>query len=250
MSGSTEHSLLRISSLSAVAGAILGLVANALHPHATDESSEAILREIAASTVWVSTHVGIIVAVLLVIGGLVGLTRSLSGGPGAAFAQLGLAAALLGGAVVFVSTSIDGFVMRQVAAAWISAPADQSIVALHVAIAVKQINFGIWSVGMFVFFGVTFVLYGLAIAFSVGYPQWLGWGAVLSGTGDTAASMIQIYSGSPTAVAELLSLVSSLLLIGWIFAIGVLMWRRAAEARGSSAVPATEQDVPISVRTG
>ena len=58
------------------------------------------------------SHLAIIVAILLVVGGFVGMTEDLSTTPGRALARLGLSAALIGGAVVTISLAIDGFSMK------------------------------------------------------------------------------------------------------------------------------------------
>jgi hypothetical protein len=58
-----------------------------------------------------------------VIGGLVGLASLLDDGPGSTLARIGTAAALVGGALAAVSTSIDGFAMKPLALDWASASA-------------------------------------------------------------------------------------------------------------------------------
>src|SRR5688572_12536234 len=85
----------RISAALVVAGAAIGLVANPLHPHAAESDVEATARAIAQSGMWVGIHLAIIVAVLLLVGGLVGLAHLLEDGPAAPVARLGSAAALL-----------------------------------------------------------------------------------------------------------------------------------------------------------
>lgn len=66
-----ERTLLRIGSDSAVLGAILLMVANALHPRGDVEGAVATLKEIADSDIWVTDHLGIAIGALLVLGGLV-----------------------------------------------------------------------------------------------------------------------------------------------------------------------------------
>jgi hypothetical protein len=238
--GSSE----RLSAVLLMVGAVLGLVGNALHPHTAEADAAAPVRAIAQSGAWVGIHLAIIVAVLLVIGGLVGLAHLLADGPAGPLARLGLAA-LLGGAVVCVSTAIDGFAMKALARAWADAPAAEAATALRVAAAVQAADFGVWSVGMLVFFGAAFGCFGAAAAASGRFPGWFGWpavaggagSAVAGGAGSAVAALLQIANGGEVQAAETLFLAASLLLTLWAFALGVLLWRAAAPAGAASSAP-------------
>lgn len=140
-------------------------------------------------------------------------------------ARLGLAAALLGGAVVTVSTAMDGFVMKALALSSAAAPAAEAATALLIAIAVKEVDFGIWSIGMLVFFGATFACFGLAVSASRRFASWFGWIAVVGAGGATVAALLQIAATGPVQAAETIFLVSSVLLTLWTLSVGVLMWR-------------------------
>ncbi|MEO5939785.1 MAG: DUF4386 family protein [Candidatus Limnocylindrales bacterium] len=227
---SVQRSSQRLPALLFVAGAVLGAVGNALHPHVA-VSTTLKLQAIAGNGAWVAIHLTILVAILLVIGGLVGLARLLDDGPGGPLARLGIAAALLGGALVTVSSSIDGFVLKPLALDWVAAPASDSAVALRVADAVQQAGFGIWSIGILVFFGVAFACFGVAVGISGRFPAWLGWLAVTSGVGSSLAALLQIANTGEVQAAETLFFTTSLLATLWAFAVGVLVWREAPEPR-------------------
>jgi hypothetical protein len=122
-----------------IGGAVIGLIGNALHPHTADLDGAATVASIAQNGAWVPIHLAIIVAILLIIGGLVGLTEHLTDTPGGPFARLGLAGALLGGAVVTVSTAIDGFVIKALSVA-IGPPATDAATALRISLAVKEVD--------------------------------------------------------------------------------------------------------------
>ena len=228
----------RIYAVLAMAGAVIGLVGNALHPHTVADAATAV-RTVAERGSWVAIHLAIIVAILFVIGGLVGLAQLLEDGPGGPLARLGLAAALLGGAAVTVSTAMDGFVMKALALAWASAPAGEAATALGLAAGVKEIDFGIWSTGMLVFFGLTFVCFGAAICIGRQFPVWYGWMAIAGGGGSAGAALLQIASTGQVQAAETLFLASSLLITFWAFALGIFLWRAARPARSPIAGQAT-----------
>jgi hypothetical protein len=213
-----------------ISGAIIGLVGNGLHPHTADLDGAATVHAIAGNGAWVAIHLAIIVAILLVIGGLVGLAEEMTGTTGEPLAQLGLTAALLGGAVVTVSLAIDGFVMKALSDASVSATGTNAALALRISVALKDVDFGIWSIGMLAFFGVAFACFGGAVIASRRYPGWFGWIAVIGAAGSAVAALLQIAASGEVQTAETLFFASSLLLTLWVLAIGILMWRGHADA--------------------
>ena len=208
-----------------IAGSVVGLIGNALHPHTADLDVAATAQAIASNGAWVAIHLAIIVAILLVVGGFVGLTEHLSATPGRALARLGLSAALIGGAVVTVSIAVDGFSMKAPSVAAAGPAGPDAAVALQVAVAVTSVDFGIWSIGMLAFFGVAFGCYGAAVVASRRYPAWFGWIAVVAAVGSGIAALLRIGAGVEAQSSETLFLVSSLTLTLWALAIGVLLWR-------------------------
>ncbi len=208
-----------------IAGSLLGAVGNALHPHVADPDSAAVVRSIAENGAWVAIHLAIILAILMVTGGLVGLADQLRGTPGHDLARLGIAAALIGGAVVTVSTSIDGFAMKALALSAGKATGSDAATGLQVATAARSVDFAIWSIGMLVFFGISFACLGAAVVASRRMPARYGWIAIVGALGSTVAALLQITSAGELQDAESLFLASSLLLTIWAFALGVRMWR-------------------------
>ena len=227
-SQSVQRSSQRLTAVLLMAGAVIGVLGNALHPHVA-VSMTLKLQAIASNGAWVAIHLTILVAILLVIGGLVGLARLLDDGPGAPLARIGIAAALLGGALATVSTSIDGFAMKPLALDWAAAPAPDAAAALRLANAVQVVGFGIWSMGILVLFGMAFACFGAALVMSGRFPAWLGWMAVTSGVGSAVAALLQIANTGEVQAAETLFFATSLLATLWAFAVGVLVWRDARE---------------------
>ncbi len=224
----------RLTAVLLMAGALIGVVGNVLHPHVA-VSMTSKLQTIAGNGAWVAIHLTILVAILLVIGGLVGLARFLDDGPGGPLARLGIAAALLGGALATVSTSMDGFAMKPLALDWAAAPASDTAALLRIADAVQVVGFGIWSMGILVLFGIAFACFGAALVISGRFPAWLGWMAVASGVGSAVAALLQIANAGEVQVAETLFFATSLLATVWAFAVGVLVWRDAREPGGARA---------------
>lgn len=219
----------RVSGGLLIAGAVIGLVGNALHPHSADPDAAAVVRAIAASDTWVLIHLTIIAAILLIIGGLVGLARRLDDGPGESLARVGLAAAMVGGAVTLISLSLDGFGMKVLARSWAAAPDGEAATAMRLAVALRDMGSGIWSIGMLVLFGAAFACFGLAVSVSGRFPGWFGWVAIFGAGGATVAALLRIAATEELQAAETIFLVSSVLLTIWTLSMGILMWRRSAE---------------------
>jgi len=227
-SPSVQRSSQRLTAVLLMTGAVIGVIGNALHPHVA-VSMTSKLQAIAGNGAWVAIHLTILVAILLVIGGLVGLARLLDDGPDGPLARIGIAAALLGGALTTVSTSMDGFAMKPLALAWAAAPASDAVAALRLADAVQVVGFAIWSMGILVLFGMAFGCFGAAVVISGRFPAWLGWMAVTSGVGSSVAALLQIANTGEVQAAETLFFATSLLATLWAFAVGVLVWRDARE---------------------
>jgi hypothetical protein len=206
-------------------GGLLALVGNALHPHAPGSDPAASIAALATDATWPWIHLAIVGGILLIIGGLVLFARWLVGSLGEPLARLAVAALLIGGAVVTVSTSVDGFGMKALAIATQAAPATETAAALRAAIAVDTMDFGIWSMGMLILFGAGFGCFAFALAASRLLPLWYAAlaaaGALLSGM----AAVLQIAEGAETQEAETLFLVGSILLTAWVLVLGLRLWR-------------------------
>ncbi len=66
----TERSFLRWGAGFGIIGALVGFVANALHPTTAERDLEAQVRLVAGSASWLPVHVTILLAGVLVVGGL------------------------------------------------------------------------------------------------------------------------------------------------------------------------------------
>jgi hypothetical protein len=96
-----------------------------------------------------------------------------------------------------------------------------------VADALVQIQWALSSVWILIFFGVTFILYGVAVVLSDVYPKWLGWVAVGGGLGSSLLGLHIGYHGASSLVFNILFPIFSILLTAWIFMMGVLLWRKS-----------------------
>lgn len=220
-----ERSLLRFGSVSAIVGGILAVIVNLVHPRTIEVGTpEGLLRMIAESsnTFWLSDHTGIAIAVLLYLGGLTAIYRSITKEPGAAWARLGFVGAVLGSAVggVFVAHE---FAMRGIAGTWAAAAGAEKAIALRIATATLLEDLALFYVFIIVFFGVAHVLYSLAVLSTDVYPQWLGWVALAGGIGSLLVGLVHVFRGTSVLMTNVLFVIFSVLLSLWVTAMGVVL---------------------------
>jgi hypothetical protein len=220
----SERAQFKLGGGSAVIGAVLALILNGLHPHV--DTAEAVLRAAAGNDNWLSLHLGLILGVLLILGGLVVVTRTFGDGAGALLAQLGLVTAVLGVGLFLTNFALDGMATQNVARAWLNAPAADRALAFRIAETFDQITFALYTLWVIVFTGLAFVVYGLAILTDTVYPKWFGWVAVLAGSGSVVVGLAQAYAGRSAAI-EIGFVVCSVTVTLWMLAIGIVLWRRA-----------------------
>ena len=140
-----ERSLLRIGAVSVILGVTFFSVSGAFHGGHQPDDLVATLPQYATNANWIVVHLGQFLGLFMVVGGLVGLYRSITLGPGAALAQLGFVAAVVAISVYAANQAVDGIDIKFVAKEWVDAPAAEKEVAFRVAEAVRHIEIGLTS---------------------------------------------------------------------------------------------------------
>ena len=79
------------------------------------DDPEATARVVAASQIWIPLHLALLVAFVLMLGGLVAIHDSIGGGVPGALARFGLASAIVGTTVGVVLITLDGFAAKHLA---------------------------------------------------------------------------------------------------------------------------------------
>ena len=220
--------LFRISAVLMIVGSILAVAVNLMHPNPADIGDPlAQLRLISQSAIWGPVHVGIVVASVIRLAGLVGFTCSFDSPWGAAWARIALSGAVVGAAAALVLFAVDGIASQRLAIAWAEAPPEHVETAFRVSQSNQYVGFGIYGLWIMIFFGLTYVAYGLAVAFGDEYPRWLGWIAVAGGIAGTLIGYFQYFSGLTDLLTNKLFPGCAIVLAAWTVWMGVLLWRRA-----------------------
>jgi hypothetical protein len=223
----TRRWLFRLGGAAAVVGSLAGMVGNLIHPATPLDDPPGVARVIADSDAWTPIHLMIVAGIMLMLGGLLALYRSIPSGLAGALAQFGWAAAIPGIAVGLVLVMLDGVAAKQLADEWARAPAEEQSAALRVVLANETTNFALASLFNILFAGATFILYGLAVAVGDVYPRWLGWVAVTAGLGSVGAGLIQALAGEPTVASRVLTIIGPTVITLWLAIMGVLLVRLA-----------------------
>ena len=189
-----ERPLLRIGAISIILGVVISGVSDAFHGGHQPHDLVVTLPQYATNANWIVVHLVQFLGRLLVVGGLVGLYRSITFGPGAALVQLGFVTAIVAIGVYAANQAVDGIAIKFVAEEWVNASAAEKDVAFRVAEAVRHIEIGLTSLSVLIL-GVAFVLYGVAIELSSVYPRWLGWLTVVGGGLLVMVGILTAYSG-------------------------------------------------------
>ena len=231
----SEARIIRIGSVGGIVGSLLAMVGNLLHPAPPIGDPEGVARTIAESEIWVPVHLVIVLGLILMLGGLVAIARSIEGGLPGALAQLGSVAAVAGVTVGVVLVIVDGVAAKHLAEAWEAAPPEERAVALRVVLAEETINFALAALFNLLFAGVTFILFGLAVAWSGAYPRWLGWIVVVAGIGSVPVGLVQAYTGESVSFTRIATIIFPTIITLWVVGMSVLVFRQ--EARGKRHEP-------------
>jgi hypothetical protein len=222
-----QRGIFRIGAVAGIVGSLLAMVGNLLHPATPIGDPEGVARMIAQSERWVLVHLVIVVGLILMLGALVALSRSIEGGLAGALAQLGSVAAVAGVTVGVILVIVDGVAAKHLADAWEAAPPEEAAAALRVVLAEEAINFALASLFNILFAGVTFILLGLAVAWSGEYPGWLGWVVVIAGVGSVAVGLVQAYTGESIGFTRIATIIFPTTITLWVVGMSVLLLRKA-----------------------
>ena len=226
----SERESLRWGAVCAIAGGLLAIIGNVLHPRPEPTQildPAAYVHEVADAPLWVFAHVDLIVVSILFLLAWVALAHSISTSRAAGLARFALAVALVDTIVHIITLIIDGVVMRNAADAYLTTPVDSQPAALAAFGALFQLLFGLFD-GWELLWGFTFVLFGLAVVRSGSYPAWLGWIGVVGGVVLSAIGLTDIVIGSTELTFLALFPAAAAIVSVWLMAVGVLMWKRAS----------------------
>lgn len=224
-----DRQTLKFGGALAVIGGLGYFVTLLLHGDLPDQTTEIALKHIAGRPEWRVLKLALITSVLCWIGAFVALVRSFPQGLSSLLGQWAVYISIVGVAIVVVEYAIIGHALKEVADAWLATPPANAEAHLRMAEVMLAITGGLFHSFVAWMLGLPYVLLGAAVVLGRDYPRWLGWIAVVAGSGALLAGMTRFLG---------IGLVPYPLLYGgfviplsiWLAAMGVLMWHRTRTA--------------------
>lgn len=186
----------------------------------------AAFTEYAADHHWVASHLMQLFGVALMVMAMVLLSRCLAGGPADTAAICGMAAAVASLALAGALQAVDGVALKSMVDAWAAAPESEKVALFHAALAVRQIEIGLASIASLLL-GLTATIYGVALLIDPRFPKWSGALALVGGPPTAVAGVVMAYTGFSELAMDI-NMPSSVLLLLWMIALGVHLWKRRA----------------------
>ena len=213
---------------SGVGGFLVFVVVTQFHPSGDEDNHPVIFAKYANSDPWVAVHFGQFAGVILALAGLVVLYRVLRmRGEVPVLATFAVAGTIATAAVWAALQAVDGVTLKQNVDAWVAASGSEKSIRFADAETIRWLEWGLQSYYRLLF-GLTFLLFGTAIARTGIVWRWTGWVAVLAALLYMALGVSVGHNG----LEQPGDLVIQLLFL--IFVVGVLV----SAVRGkSSAAP-------------
>lgn len=235
---SVDRRGLRFGGVLAVIGGLGYFVALLLHGDLPDQTTEMALEHIAGRPEWLALKLALVASVFCWVGAFTVLVRSLPPGLGNLIGGWAVSISIVGVAIVVVEYAIIGHALKEMADRWVVSPVTEREVILRTAEVMLAITGGLFHSFVAWMLGLPYVLLGASVVLGRGYPRWLGWVAVVAGSGALLAGTTR-YLGIALVPYPLLYGGFVMPLCIWLAAMGVLMWRRARTATGGTVrIPA------------
>jgi hypothetical protein len=215
----------RFTSVAAIVGATLLFAGTWLHPMTADPNVPlAAFAEYSADPHWVASHLMQLCGIALMVAALVLISRRMQSGPADAAASVAAAGAIASLAVAGALQAVDGVALKAMVNGWAAAAAQNKEALFQAAFAVRQIEIGLASISALLF-GLTVSVFGVALLVDRRFPKWLGFTAIAVGAPTAVAGVVIACTGF-SALAMAIDMPSGALLLGWMVALGIHLWRQ------------------------
>ena len=221
----------RLGAIMAIFGGFVFMLSNMLHARSSDiEIYQNQIQAVADSDIWIVDHLGLGIGMLLLSVGLLFFGRMIVGGRAQVWVKVAEYALFASAGLGVVLFAVDGISSKFIHDAFVAAPAGESAAALRVSELMEQIDVGLFSMLIIVFFGFTFGSYGAALLQSDSFHKAFGWVALVLGVVAIGIGVFQAIDGLSTLVTTYLFAGVASVLNLWVIVIGVIMWRRSGRS--------------------
>jgi len=217
-----------------IVGAVGFAIWRLLHGDTPAADAQAALNFVQNRPIYPAVHIFAVLAALVVVIGLLALTRSLSRPGSWLIGQAAVISATVGLAIFGVESTSEGLALPALARAALTADPSQRIEFVRAARAVAAATHGPSLVALALLIGIPLLLLGIAMVRDL-YPSWLGWAGVVVG-GATLLAAIGLFLVPSLFPGFLLyGVLASVVAQLWLVMTGIVMLRRARVATGSSS---------------
>jgi hypothetical protein len=214
-----HKTVLQIGGVAAVLGAFIALVFNLLYPRSDDLSALGYANLALEGGRWQLVHYMIAWAIALVLIGLVAVARSLTTQPSVSWGRLATYSLVGSTGLLLIALMLSGYALPAAG----NAGGSEEVLA-----AVSHVGAGVFLASIGAYFGITPLLYGIAVVTGDDYPAWLGWAAVLAGLLALVTASIMFFQAEQTTLtANVLFPIASVIYTVWAGVMGVLLWQKA-----------------------
>jgi hypothetical protein len=230
---------LKISAILGIIGGVAATVTGPIHPlgsvsggHETNTALH--MKEIAEASAWTGVHLSFIISSAFILCGLLALIHFHRLAKNQDWVLPAKAFAIITAALSFVTLTIDGFIMKNIAVRFNEMNPEVGSGAYFATQGFENLELGLFSTVIFVNFGLAYIVYGLMVLHGKLLPGWLGVVAILSGVLGTFAGLYQLVDGTSiiTIVPFVIcSTVSTL----WVAILSLLVLRRSKQLAESSS---------------
>jgi hypothetical protein len=221
---------LKVGGACTIVGAVAFATVRLLHGDTPAAHAEAALNFVASRPIYAAVHLFAVLAAFVVLAGLTSLAHSLARPSARLLGRAGVASFVAGFAVFAVESTSEGLALPELAEAATRATPDEHAELIGAAHAVAAATHGPSLVGMALLYGVSLVLFGLAMLLDR-YPRWLGGSGTVVGATTLIAAAGLFLSPSLFPGALLYGVLGSMVAQLWLVAAGILMLRRASGQR-------------------
>jgi hypothetical protein len=235
-----DRAVLRWGGMAAMIGAGLGFIFNLLHPRSEAAASRIVdhLHLVANSDIWLFDHFMLAWSLAFALVGLIAIGWSLTHPISASWARFALASGIIGIGVGLITLAVDGPAMKHVADRFLATHSDGATAA---ATAVAELSESLFIATIGSLFGLTPVLFGVALLAGDEHPQQLGWLAVGSGAGGLLIASIMYLAGFSSIMANVLFPIFATAFIVWSFIMGWRLWNVSVVATPAPASDAVTE---------